>query len=75
MAASVPSVPSRPERPGRQTPTETPECESSTCHGISIPEADELRTAWPSWIPLLAIGLLAVGFAGFAVARIFGWGA
>ncbi|RKE23493.1 hypothetical protein [Streptomyces sp. TLI_171] len=64
-------VPAAPERP---LPTETPECEASTSHGISIPEPVELRTAWPSWIPLLVIGIVAASFLGFAVARILGWG-
>lgn len=73
MAVSVPSNPV-PEDSGLHAPTETPECEASTTHGIAIPEPVELRTAWPSWIPLLAIGLLAVGFLGFAVARLFGFG-
>ncbi|MEV4561588.1 hypothetical protein AB0K51_32035 [Kitasatospora sp. NPDC049285] len=75
MAANSPDNSPSHEVPSRQMPTETPECESSTTHGISIPEPVELHNAWPSWIPLLAIGLVVVSFTGFAVARIFGWGA
>ncbi|MFE2347927.1 DUF6480 family protein [Kitasatospora cineracea] len=52
-------------------PTETPECEASTTHGISTPEAVELHTAWPGWIPLLAIMVMVVCCIGFAVGRIF----
>ncbi|GJF31292.1 hypothetical protein KNE206_39920 [Kitasatospora sp. NE20-6] len=51
-------------------PTETPECEASTCHAISTPERVELHNAWPGWIPLLLIGLLVVACAGFAIGRI-----
>ncbi|WP_329492387.1 DUF6480 family protein [Kitasatospora sp. NBC_01246] len=54
-------------------PTETPECESSTCAGISTPESTELHTAWPGWIPLLVITVLVVCCVGFAVGRIGGW--
>ncbi|WP_354637927.1 DUF6480 family protein [Kitasatospora camelliae] len=54
-------------------PTETPEGEASTCHGISIPEPVELRRPWPAWIPLLVIALLVISVAVFAVARIGGW--
>ncbi|MFG2820879.1 hypothetical protein ACGFX4_15805 [Kitasatospora sp. NPDC048365] len=74
LADSTPSTPPDPDRPGLRTPEETPECEGSTSHGISVPEPVELRTAWPSWIPLLAIGLLVLSFVGFAVARVWGWG-
>ncbi|MEW1913338.1 hypothetical protein AB0442_33780 [Kitasatospora sp. NPDC085895] len=56
----VPSVP----------PTETPECEASTCHGISLPEPVELHDAWPGWIPIALIAVLVIACAGFAVARI-----
>ncbi|MEU6232098.1 DUF6480 family protein [Kitasatospora sp. NPDC047058] len=54
-------------------PTETPECEASTCSGISTPEPVELHNAWPSWIPLLVIAVLVVCCVGFAVGRIAGW--
>ncbi|MFF7590467.1 DUF6480 family protein [Kitasatospora purpeofusca] len=54
-------------------PTETPECEASTCSGISTPEPVELHNAWPSWIPLLVIAVMVVCCAGFAVGRIAGW--
>ncbi|PYC64802.1 hypothetical protein C7C46_32805 [Streptomyces tateyamensis] len=54
-------------------PTQTPECESSTCSGISTPESVELRTAWPGWIPLLVIAVMALSLVGFAVGRIAGW--
>ncbi|GAA2805938.1 hypothetical protein GCM10010505_35470 [Kitasatospora aburaviensis] len=54
-------------------PTETPECESSTCAGISTPESVELHTAWPGWIPLVVIAVLVVCCVGFAVGRIGGW--
>ncbi|MFJ9948282.1 hypothetical protein [Kitasatospora sp. NPDC091207] len=54
-------------------PAETPECEGSTCAGISTPESLELRTAWPGWIPLLVIAALVVSCVGFAVGRIAGW--
>ncbi|WP_030276299.1 DUF6480 family protein [Streptomyces sp. NRRL B-24484] len=58
--APVPAVP----------PTETPECEASTCHGISLPEPVELHDAWPGWIPIALIAVLVIACAGFAVARI-----
>ncbi|MEU9079912.1 DUF6480 family protein [Kitasatospora sp. NPDC004745] len=54
-------------------PTETPECEGSTSAGISTPEAVELHTAWPGWIPLLVIAVLVICCVGFAVGRIAGW--
>ncbi|OKI29142.1 hypothetical protein A6A07_23370 [Streptomyces sp. CB03911] len=54
-------------------PAETPECEASTCAGISTPESVELHTAWPGWIPLLVIGVMVVCCVGFAVGRIVGW--
>ncbi|AUG75878.1 hypothetical protein CFP65_0959 [Kitasatospora sp. MMS16-BH015] len=54
-------------------PIETPECESSTGHGISTPESVELHTAWPGWIPLLVIAVMVVSCVGFAVGRIAGW--
>ncbi|MFE0459216.1 hypothetical protein ACFW1A_08125 [Kitasatospora sp. NPDC058965] len=72
MPAARPSESPLPTVPA-PTPTETPECEASTCHGISIPESVELHTAWPSWIPLAVIALMVVSCAGFAVARIAGW--
>ncbi|MEU9126965.1 hypothetical protein AB0D08_02415 [Kitasatospora sp. NPDC048540] len=72
MAATVPpSVPVLPA--ARPVPTETPECEASTCAGISTPESVELHTAWPGWIPLLVIAVLVVSCLGFAVGRIAGW--
>ncbi|MFD9130146.1 hypothetical protein [Kitasatospora sp. NPDC059571] len=58
---------------GTAPPTETPECESSTGHGISIPEAVELRTAWPGWAPVLAIAVMVLCTVGFMVARIAAW--
>ncbi|MFJ1753549.1 hypothetical protein [Kitasatospora sp. NPDC088134] len=58
---------------GHSAPTATPECESSTTHGISTPEAVELHSAWPGWAPLLVITLMVVSAVGFAVGRIFGW--
>ncbi|MCU7826242.1 DUF6480 family protein [Kitasatospora sp. DSM 101779] len=58
--APVPAVP----------PTETPECEASTCHGISLPEPVELHDAWPGLIPIALIAVLVIACAGFAVARI-----
>ncbi|MFF9641717.1 DUF6480 family protein [Kitasatospora aureofaciens] len=62
------------ERPVPATPpTETPECESSTCSGISTPESVELHTAWPGWIPLLVIAVMVLCCVGFAVGRIAGW--
>ncbi|MGV9264909.1 DUF6480 family protein [Kitasatospora sp. NPDC003701] len=54
-------------------PTETPECEASTCAGISTPESAELHTAWPGWIPLLVIAVLVISCLGFAIGRIGGW--
>jgi hypothetical protein len=54
-------------------PTETPECEASTCHAISVPETVELHTAWPGWIPLSVIIAMAFAFVAFAVGRIAGW--
>ncbi|WP_431683728.1 DUF6480 family protein [Kitasatospora sp. KL5] len=54
-------------------PTETPECEASTCAGISVPESTELHTAWPGWIPLLVIAVMVVSCLGFLVGRIAGW--
>ncbi|MFC8722141.1 DUF6480 family protein [Kitasatospora sp. NPDC057198] len=57
--------------PGHSAPVETPECEASTTHGISVPESAELHTAWPGWIPLLAIMVMVVCCVGFAVGRIF----
>ncbi len=72
MALDRPLAP--PERPvPAYPPTETPECEASTCAGISTPEAPELHTAWPGWVPLLVIAVLVVGCVGFAIARIGGW--
>ncbi|WP_327071094.1 DUF6480 family protein [Kitasatospora sp. NBC_01302] len=73
MAATDPVVaPGRRAATGAQ-PAETPECEASTCAGISTPEAVELHDAWPGWIPLLVIAAMVVSCAGFAVGRIFGW--
>ncbi|MBP0450729.1 hypothetical protein J5Y04_14420 [Kitasatospora sp. RG8] len=54
-------------------PAETPECEASTCAGISTPESVELHTAWPGWIPLMVIVVMVVSCVGFAVGRIAGW--
>ncbi|MEU3494246.1 DUF6480 family protein [Kitasatospora cineracea] len=68
--APVP-VPAPAPAEGHSVPTETPECEASTTHGISTPEAVELHTAWPGWIPLLAIMVMVVCCIGFAVGRIF----
>ncbi|MEU5386668.1 DUF6480 family protein [Kitasatospora cineracea] len=65
------SVPASAQLPGHSVPVETPECESSTTHGISTPEAVELHTAWPGWIPLLVIMVMVVCCIGFAVGRIF----
>ncbi|MFC8447492.1 DUF6480 family protein [Kitasatospora sp. NPDC057223] len=58
--------------PSGPKPTETPECEGSTCAGISTAERVELHTAWPGWIPLLLIGVLVFCSAGFMVGRILG---
>jgi hypothetical protein len=58
---------------GLSAPTETPECESSTGHGISTPEAVELHTAWPGWAPMLVIAVLVLCTVGFMVGRILAW--
>ncbi|MGW6917145.1 DUF6480 family protein [Kitasatospora sp. NPDC054939] len=72
MALSMPA--SAQHRPSPAVaPTETPEGEGSTCHGISTPEAPELHTAWPGWIPLLVIAVLVISCLGFAIGRIGGW--
>lgn len=67
------SVPAPVQLPGHSAPTETPEGEGSTTHGISTPEPVELHTAWPGWIPLLIIVVMVVCCIGFAVGRIFAW--
>ncbi|MFB9370836.1 DUF6480 family protein [Kitasatospora albolonga] len=54
-------------------PAETPECEASTCHAISVPEPVELHDAWPGWIPLTLILVMALAVAAFAVGRVAGW--
>ncbi|MEV4614933.1 hypothetical protein AB0K43_20390 [Kitasatospora sp. NPDC049258] len=65
-------APAHPAATGAQ-PIETPECEASTCAGISTPEAPELHTAWPGWVPLLVIATMVISCVGFAVGRILGW--
>ncbi|WP_406195279.1 hypothetical protein OH807_07120 [Kitasatospora sp. NBC_01560] len=73
MALTEPAAAAVRPPASRPKPTETPECEASTCAGISTPEAPELHTAWPGWLPLLVIGVLVVSCVGFAVGRIAGW--
>ncbi|MFI9271414.1 DUF6480 family protein [Kitasatospora sp. NPDC052896] len=63
-------TPAKPARPPGVPPTETPEGEGSTTHGISIPEPPELHDAWPSWIPMALIALLVVAVLIFMIARI-----
>ncbi|GAA3049931.1 hypothetical protein GCM10020229_71780 [Kitasatospora albolonga] len=53
-------------------PTETPECEASTTHAISVPERVELHDAWPGWIPVAVILLMALTLAAFAIGRVAG---
>ncbi|WP_371494314.1 DUF6480 family protein [Kitasatospora sp. NBC_00374] len=52
-------------------PAETPECESSTSHEISTPEAPELHNAWPGWAPMLLIAVMVLACVLFMVGRIF----
>ncbi|KJK59320.1 hypothetical protein [Saccharothrix sp. ST-888] len=64
------SAPKLEVRPDAPSPTETPECEASTCHGISTAERVELHDAWPGWFPLLIITVMVVCAVGFMIGRI-----
>ncbi|QMU77156.1 hypothetical protein GXW83_17010 [Streptacidiphilus sp. PB12-B1b] len=51
-------------------PQETPECESSTCAGISVHDPVYEHDSWWNWIGVGAVALIAVFAAGFMIARI-----
>ncbi|WUD77516.1 DUF6480 family protein [Streptomyces sp. NBC_00510] len=50
-------------------PTETPPAESSTTHGISLPERPELRKAW-GFTPLVLIFCVVAIFLAGVIAMI-----
>jgi hypothetical protein len=56
--------------PHGPAPTETPECESSTCLGISTRNPTFAHDQWWTWAGLTAVGLIAFFTAGFMIARI-----
>ncbi|MFJ8043234.1 DUF6480 family protein [Kitasatospora sp. NPDC096147] len=58
--------------PAAVPPEETPDGESSTTAGISIPEPPEVRTAWGAW-PLVLVALMVQCVLGFLIGRIFRW--
>jgi hypothetical protein len=51
-------------------PTETPECESSTCAGISVHDPVHAHDDWWNWVGLASIVLITLFAAGFMVARV-----
>ncbi|WP_152628091.1 hypothetical protein [Streptacidiphilus neutrinimicus] len=51
-------------------PEETPECESSTCHGISVHDPVYHHDLWWNWVGLLGLAVLVLGAVGFMVGRI-----
>ncbi|WP_042434719.1 hypothetical protein [Streptacidiphilus anmyonensis] len=51
-------------------PEETPECESSTCHGISIHDPVYHHDVWWNWVGLFGLAVLVLGAVGFMVGRI-----
>ncbi|RKE23578.1 hypothetical protein BX266_7053 [Streptomyces sp. TLI_171] len=74
MNPKTPTGSSRPRSPRAASPPETPERESAASHRTPVPEPVELRTAWPSWVPLVAIGIAAVTFTALATAQVLTWG-
>ncbi|MBF9069132.1 hypothetical protein [Streptacidiphilus fuscans] len=52
-------------------PEETPECESSTCHGISIHDPVYHHDMWWTWVGLIGLTVLVLPTVGFVIGRIF----
>ncbi|MFC1420896.1 hypothetical protein [Streptacidiphilus cavernicola] len=51
-------------------PEETPECESSTCHGISVHDPVYQHDVWWNWVGLLGVAFFTLGAVGFMIGRV-----
>jgi hypothetical protein len=49
---------------------ETPECESSTCLGISFHDPVYHHDVWWNWVGLFAAAVMLLSVAGFMIGRI-----
>lgn len=49
---------------------ETPECESSTCLGISYHDPVYHHDVWWNWVGLFGLAVLVLGTVGFMIGRI-----